>query len=313
MTFRSLLADLVLGGTLNNAYELAGSFTVGQAGGVSIVIDGAHDAILFYDSGGHLLASLAPAAGNDGLGNSFPLGLHVGKSGSAGVVAGLSGSTGLIYFPGVVANVQNDASLQLNHQGAGNAAQSFLTIGSAQDNVQLDSVASNWVASSHDGTAKAQISEAYIDSTGAAHFYRHLSYSGCVIDVGLITGVDPATGTAPGTPAAAETWHAMTLGNGWANRGGVFVTAQYRRTALKELEIVGEISGGTITSGTVVATLPAAYRPAHTFDIPVVVAATGTQTNSPTLEVASDGTIKVASMPTGTTVIAFCATIPLDA
>jgi hypothetical protein len=260
MSFRSLVADLVLGGNLANQYTLGGAITVGTLGGLRIVVDGQHEAILFYDAGNHLLASLAPAAGNDGNGNSFPLGLKLGESGSAGVVVGLTGTTGLLYFPGVVANVSGDANLQLNHQGAGNAAQSFLTISSATDNTQLDRVALNLFASSHDGTAKAQISEAYVDSTGGAHFYRHLSYSGCVIDAGSITAVDPTTGTAPGTPAVAETWHALAYSNAWANFAG-HQAGRYRKTGTGRCELDGDIAPGTFVNGTTITSVPAAYAP----------------------------------------------------
>jgi hypothetical protein len=260
MSFRSLVADLLLGGNLGNQYTLGGAITIGTLGGLRIVVDGQHNAILFYNAGNQLVLALAPTAGSDGAGNNFPIGLKVGMAGQAGVVLGYTGTTGLLYFPGVVANVSGDANLQLNHQGAGNAAQSFLTASSATDNVQLDRVALNLFASSHDGTAKAQIAEAYVDSLGAAHFYRHLSYSGCVIDAGSITAVDPTTGTAPGTPAVAESWHALAYSNAWTNFAG-HQAGRYRKTATGRCELDGDIAPGTFVNATTVTSVPAAYAP----------------------------------------------------
>src|SRR5438445_720140 len=111
------VADATGTATLTTPY----SVDPAQICGVAIVIDGAHDAILFYNATGKLLASLAPAAGSDGLGNSFPLGLRLGQPGNAGVVVSIAsdGKTGLLYFPGTVPNVVIDAHLQLNQQGAG--------------------------------------------------------------------------------------------------------------------------------------------------------------------------------------------------
>ena len=63
--------------------------------------------------------------------------------------------------------------------------------------------------------------------------------------------------------ASFETWHALVLQNGWANFGGAFVTANYRKIASppRACEIVGVISGGTNAAGTVIGNVPVGYRP----------------------------------------------------
>ena len=65
-----------------------------------------------------------------------------------------------------------------------------------------------------------------------------------------------------GTP---EVWTGGGLGNGWTNRPGAFAPFSYRRVAApaNSIQIVGEIVPGTLTDGTVIANLPAGYRPLH--------------------------------------------------
>jgi hypothetical protein len=65
----------------------------------------------------------------------------------------------------------------------------------------------------------------------------------------------------PGTSVTQETWHPMTMINGWINTAG-FVAAQYRLVASppNSVEITGTISATAATAITF-ATLPAGYRP----------------------------------------------------
>lgn len=62
-----------------------------------------------------------------------------------------------------------------------------------------------------------------------------------------------------------ETWHAITFNGpaGWANLGGLWQTAQYRKEPVeKTVRLRGVVLGGTKTDATVIATLPVGYRPA---------------------------------------------------
>jgi hypothetical protein len=258
-----------------------------------ISVPGGPPALLVYagaPAAGNLIISLSATAGSDAFGNNFPAGFRVGEVGQAAIVLGFAGTAGVIFFPGVVANVLGDANIGLNHQGAGNAAQSFLTISSATDNLQLDRVASNWFESSHDGTARSQISEAYIDPGGSAHFYRHLSYAGCVIDAGSITAVDPTTGTSSAAPAAAETWHAVAFANLWANFAG-HQAVRYRKSPENRVWLDGDAAPGTWINGTIVFTLPVGYRPLALHSIIKQTEGNGAGTFS--FDIDTDGTVKV--------------------
>lgn len=65
-------------------------------------------------------------------------------------------------------------------------------------------------------------------------------------------------------------WTALAFSNGWRDYGAGFETGAYRR--LNDICFVrGLITGGTITTGTVIATLPAGFRPGG--DTHTVVAA----------------------------------------
>lgn len=62
---------------------------------------------------------------------------------------------------------------------------------------------------------------------------------------------------------AEETWHAVTFQNGWANLGGNWETAAYRKMPDGIVRLKGVIVGGTKTDGTTITTLPSGYRPAR--------------------------------------------------
>jgi len=109
-------------------------------------------------------------------------------------------------------------------------------------------------------------------------------------------------------------WTPMSLTGGWSNAGSSYVTAQYRLWELiNEVEIIGRIAGGTISAGTIIATLP--YTPASVQELPLLSAsgATADQAYSPLINVLTTGALQIYNVPTGTTVIAFHDWISLDA
>ena len=109
-------------------------------------------------------------------------------------------------------------------------------------------------------------------------------------------------------------WTPMSLTGGWSNAGSSYVTAQYRLWELiNEVEIIGRIGGGTISAGTIIATLP--YTPASVQELPLLSAsgATADQAYSPLINVLTTGALQIYNVPTGTTVIAFHDWISLDA
>jgi hypothetical protein len=83
------------------------------------------------------------------------------------------------------------------------------------------------------------------------------SFDPVIFDSGIVA-------LAPGSDvgsAAAETWHPMTLLNGWINAAG-FAPAQYRLSVENEVKITGVISATGATS-TIFAKLPTGYIPGH--------------------------------------------------
>lgn len=68
-----------------------------------------------------------------------------------------------------------------------------------------------------------------------------------------------------GTDAATmDLWTDLSLKNGWTNYGGTTFTgtAQFTKSPDGTVFLKGLVKGGTVTSGTVIATLPTGYRPA---------------------------------------------------
>jgi len=67
-----------------------------------------------------------------------------------------------------------------------------------------------------------------------------------------------------------DSWSAATFQNGWANAGGIRTDASYMKDRQGFIHLKGEVSGGTITDGTVIFQLPFGYRPNETFENPIV-------------------------------------------
>ena len=68
--------------------------------------------------------------------------------------------------------------------------------------------------------------------------------------------------------ASVGDWQDVTtFVNGWVNFGGAsnFNDAQFRFIGNKQVQLRGLIKDGTITSGTVLFTLPEGFRPAHRY------------------------------------------------
>lgn len=301
MAFRS---PILAGPTLVRAAIQSANFLAGSAGWQiqrngnaefngatfrgTVVIQG-NQAILFYSgvpAAGNLVASFSPVAGADTFGNAYPAGMKVGGIGQPGVVAGYSGTTGLIFFPNIVPNVVNDAKIQMNSLGVGTAMRGFLTIGSPEDATQLDGAFVNLFASSQDGTQTAHLALSYQDPGGGVHSYVLLDPTGAAC-VGSLTAVDPTTGSGRANPAAAETWHTPAV-NALFTTVGTTVPLRYRKEGLGPNGVVrldGEVittGAGPWPAGTVIATMGnAGYHPAsiHRFITPSgVLAGAGSST-----------------------------------
>lgn len=62
-------------------------------------------------------------------------------------------------------------------------------------------------------------------------------------------------------PGALSGWNNLSLQNGWVWYGTIYSTPQYTKGADGLVKLKGLIGSGTITAGTVIATLPVGYRP----------------------------------------------------
>lgn len=64
-----------------------------------------------------------------------------------------------------------------------------------------------------------------------------------------------------GNGESLDKWRALTLQNGWANRGAGFPPAEYRMRGTDTVDYVINITGGTTTPGTTICNFPVGFRP----------------------------------------------------
>lgn len=105
--------------------------------------------------------------------------------------------------------------------------------------------------------------------------------------------------------------------NGWGDLGGTFVLGQYRLIASPaySMQIVGVLTTGVKAIGTVICTLPAAFRPAHRTRIEVSASASpAVGASTPSLDLLQSGDLVVSgTIPAGAGDIEINALISLDA
>lgn len=120
----------------------------------------------------------------------------------------------------------------------------------------------------------------------------------------------------PAIVDTVESYHALSLQNGWANAGGAHIAGQYERVASPPngLWIMGALAAGTKADGTIIANLPANYRPAHTVSIPVAMNPGTAGTSTPMLQLATNGDLTCVGMAAAVApTIYFSAVVSLDA
>ena len=114
----------------------------------------------------------------------------------------------------------------------------------------------------------------------------------------LAGGPVEATDGSISTPTVitTDTWQAAILGNSWTG------TAQYMLNPdnTVSLRTSGSLGAGTLANGTVLFTLPAAYRPATAQQIPCIISAVGAGSTpsgaSPFLTVGTNGQVAVTNI-----------------
>lgn len=276
MSFRN---PILAGNTLVRAAIQSTNYAAGSAGWMigrdgtaefnaatfrGTVVVQSNQAVLFYSgvpAAGNLVLAISPVAGTDSFGNGYSQGLTIGSAGGFEIVLGLTGGSPLMFFPTGNVGITNSSALQAITQGTGNAEYDQLQILGAQNTTQKDAVDSAWASSSTDGTQPAQILDFYHDPSGGFHFYRTLGFAGNS-SIGPSTAVNPTTGLSRANPAVAETWHSVTPATGWTITGlSPGLSCRLLPDGNTQLEGSIKFSSGTPTSGALMCTLPAAYRP----------------------------------------------------
>jgi hypothetical protein len=262
VTFRTLLADYVLGGNLNNLYTLTGAVTIYRG----------------TPGHGNLLASISRSAGTDAFGNAYVPGIVVYNGPStvvlnAGSVFGVqsaftqwaTGDATETWVPQILS--------QMLAIGGGHSEEVLYIIGPACS-ARTDQVDIRMFASSTDGTtftAGGQLNY-FSPAAGGGELGPSVQMAtwdctGAQIAAGSVTAVKPGTGT-PANPAAPETWHNIAGGigyqSGWSDFGGGFTVGRYRLEGLGRgiVRLDGTIKGGTYGNNVLIFRLPPAYTPA---------------------------------------------------
>lgn len=290
---------------------------------IIVVVGTIYSGLFFYDptpGAGNLVGSWTVQAGTDPYGNAFPPGLLIGNPSTGTptllLTQGNSGQKPQIEFGSGIATEATPASITCAVDGAGAAAQSDVTLRSAQETAFPDSTSIDLIGSSHNGTGPVQMLLNYITTTGSFKTYAQLTAAGFQILAGSVTGVTPGTGTGRATPATPESWHTLGLSAGFS--GGVAGTA----TPRYQLEGIGggrtRLSGGvSLTAGqaqgTIIGTLPAGYRPLNDLYINTANNLSGGATNVESLHIDTGGNIRLGvAGSNGNYVMLDNITFPLD-
>jgi hypothetical protein len=149
---------------------------------------------------------------------------------SIAAVAGTD-TAGNVYLPGIV-------TYSLTGSGQYMAIQSFgAAIGA-------------WTAASMTSGAWTTLNNSAI---GFGQNFSPLQFTGGPIESIGGTAANP-------TVIRTDDWHTLAPVNGWANAGGGLAQLQYKMMPSEEVWLIGVISPAAFTS-TIIATLPAGYRP----------------------------------------------------
>lgn len=123
----------------------------------------------------------------------------------------------------------------------------------------------------------------YMDSGGTLHSIWSSHAGGPMVMRVPIIATDVVSGN-------AETWQTLTLQNGWTARGSSFATPGYRLMPDGTVLLRGQMAGGTVTDGTVIATLPTGYTTTMDDNYPIA-SFPGSSTENAVLEVATNGNL----------------------
>lgn len=257
--------------------DTSGNIYIASAAGVTVVFGQSYDgSLLFYDAtgyaAGHLNIAIAPAAGNDGLTNTYVEGITVQNGGqiltkgtTASIVEEINAGNPQKFWLSGYANESSGASIfsQLINIGGANEYIQWWLLGPKVTG-QTDAVFVLLNSSHNDATNNAFGSLGYIDTTGTVIGMLNWGPAG-INGMGQLTAITPGTGTVA-IDATAETWHNIPLAATWTALGTGTVP-QYRANPDGTFEVKGDLlftSTGVGLSGSnfFSTAIPALYRPA---------------------------------------------------
>jgi len=316
ITASQLAAGIIYAGIINGTTVNAGTFTGSVFEGTDFIINSS--GAFFYSStpaSGNLITSITAAAGTDGFGNAYPAGLTVGTVADTQLQMYSSAGVGRLVFPLNNAAFTNGL---LESGIVGTTGELVLngpknTVAGFTDFVGVEYDSSDGISTS------ATLQIVYNDPTPAAHLYAYAGSSGFVIESGWITCVLPGTGTSPSNPAVNESIHSLSglLAGNWAVRTGGYIAQYYllpfpwpngRLQVDFELTITPTVSG----TSTLTTALPSGWWPLHHHDIPVAWNSTAAPVNCPTVNLSTAGVLTAYNLPTGTSLLQFSGSFPMN-
>lgn len=290
ITAAQMAAGIVYAGIIDGTIVNAAIFVGSVFEGVNWLQNGAGQ--FFYGNTpttGNLAISMAPRSGNDatwinggGAGNNYPAGV---------TVYGPNGSYAQL----------NSAGLTI--QNVYNAGGGLLptTIISFAPSVSSDIVNVN--------------STTVGGGSGVLRFNGPIELYGTWTDINTNL-LSPLTAALPGSfGASPETWHTMTLTNGWTvGSGGI---ARYKLNVDNTVSVhCANLLPGTLTSGTAIWSIPTNYVPASTAtqNFAATVASATAQGNTPSIAVRGTGTatITIQNLQANVTGLSFMIRYALD-
>lgn len=238
--------------------------------GGSVIISGANGELLVYNPTpgvGNLRVSIAAMAGTDPYGNAFPAG--IGVFNTSGALVGVLQSSGslitLYNTSGQVIGTWGQTGLQIQFTAlSGHQTIVGLTLSPALTFFSQDLV-------SQSGNANVQMT---VTNGGLINEFGSLKINSPVAGSGNFAEIDlngqSDDGTIPATitvnfpvQIAGETWHALSLVNGFSagSQAGWNSGIRYRKLGNGDIEFDGIVSTPVSPGGKIIGTFPAGYRP----------------------------------------------------
>jgi hypothetical protein len=269
-----------------NGVTIRGKVVLGNGTTNTIVLDNTLDAILVYDSSGHLIASVSPSGGTDSFGNVFQAGVVSYQGGNVKIYSQL-----IAGYLAIATGDTNGDAFQIFTSGAvggPNSDQPYAVLISPADSGIPTPITSQIEMYGEDA---AQAREPFIRSRQA----------GLLVDMDWLHQGEIKY-SAPGALNYGETWHAMALNANWAALGAPWGTPAYRKTPIGTVQFSGAVqwTDGVAGAPQQITTLPAGYRPPsqkHVFTMTMPGPAATPQLES--LEVRTDGTVWLTNYPAG--------------